>query len=64
MEKLKRRKISQKRRRAMPLEKTGAVWRVLSGHPKKSGLNASGKNTLYNHKFILYSIKQSGHNSC
>jgi len=48
----------------MPLEKTGAVWRVLSGHPKKSGLNASGKNTLYNHKFILYSIKQSGHNSC
>src|SRR4029077_12270656 len=27
---------------SMYVEKTGAVWRVLSGHPKKSGLNASG----------------------
>lgn len=24
------------------VEKSGAVWRTLSGHPKKSGLNASG----------------------
>lgn len=29
-------------KRSMYVEKTGAVWRVLSGHPKKSGLNASG----------------------
>ncbi len=26
----------------MYVERSGAVWRVLSGHPKKSGLNPSG----------------------
>src|SRR2546430_11827676 len=29
-------------KRSMYVAQTGAVWRVLSGHPRQSGLNASG----------------------